>query len=156
MRRATFGRKCVRCVLNIQFSDKSVQFSLKAEHTKPPLYLMEVVCIGNLTRKRDVLKPIIEKMGGKLVTKIHPKTIVILSTESEVEKMNKRMQEAQENNVQVCDESFLNEIQNGSNGDTLEYIKNNSICDWGSDVSEMHFCFAGEKINFIFPIVIVW
>lgn len=97
---------------------------------------MEVVCIGSLIRQRDVMKPAIEKLGGKLVTKIHPKTIVILSTESEVEKMSKRMQQAKENNVQVCDEHFLEAIKNGSNADTLDYIKNNSICDWGSDVSE--------------------
>lgn len=133
-----FLRKFVHQLLIILCSDKYLIIpSLKAEHTKPPLYLMEVVCLGSLIRQRDVMKPIIEKMGGKLVTKIHPKTIVVLSTQSEVDKMSKRMLQAKENDIQVCEEKFLNDIKNGSNGDTLEYIKNNSICDWGSDVSEI-------------------
>lgn len=92
---------------------------------------MEVVVIGTLSKTREQLKPIIEKMGGKLVTKIHPKTSVVLSTEAEVEKMNKRMQEVQNNNIQVCTENFLDDIKEGG---TLEYIAKNSICDWGSDV----------------------
>lgn len=92
---------------------------------------MEVVVIGTLSKTRDQLKPIIEKMGGKLVTKIHPKTSVVLSTVAEVQKMNKRMQEVQSNNIQVCTESFLDDIKEGG---TLEYIAKNSICDWGSDV----------------------
>lgn len=92
---------------------------------------MEVVVIGTLSKTRDQLKPIIEKMGGKLVTKIHPTTAVVLSTEAEVTKMNKRMQEVQNNNIQVCTENFLDDIQNGG---TIEYIAKNSICDWGSDV----------------------
>lgn len=93
--------------------------------------MMEVVVIGTLSKTREQLKPIIEKMGGKLVTKIHPKTSVVLSTEAEVEKMNKRMQEVQNNNIQVCTENFLDDIKEGG---TLEYIAKNSICDWGSDV----------------------
>lgn len=93
---------------------------------------MEVVVIGTLSKSREQLKPIIEKMGGKLVTKIHPQTAVVLSTEAEVTKMSKRMQEAQNNNIQVCAENFLDDIQNGG---TIDYIAKNSICDWGSDVS---------------------
>lgn len=92
---------------------------------------MEVVVIGTLSKTRDQLKPIIEKMGGKLVTKIHPKTSVVLSTVTEVEKMNKRMTEVKDNNIQVCTENFLEDIKQGG---TLEYIAKNSICDWGSDV----------------------
>lgn len=93
---------------------------------------MEVVVIGTLSKTRDQLKPIIEKMGGKLLTKIHPKTSVVLSTEAEVEKMNKRMVEVKTNDIQVCTENFLDDIKAGG---TLEYIAKNSICDWGSDVS---------------------
>lgn len=101
---------------------------------------MEVVVIGTLSRTRDKLKTIIEKMGGKLVTKIHPKTAVILSTENEVEKMNKRMLEAKSNDIQVCTEDFLTNIKEGG---TLEYIAKNSICEWGSDVSFIEL----QKIN---------
>ncbi len=93
---------------------------------------MEVVIIGTLSQTRDKLKPIIEKMGGKLVTKLHPKTAVVLSTQAEVDKMNKRMQEVQKNDIQVCTEDFLDNIKDGG---TLDYIAKNSICDWGSDVS---------------------
>lgn len=92
---------------------------------------MEVVVIGTLSRPRDELKPIIEKMGGKLVTKLHPKTAVVLSTQAQVDKMSKRMQEVQRNDIQVCTEDFLDNIRDGG---TLDYIAKNSICDWGSDV----------------------
>lgn len=94
---------------------------------------MEVVVVGTLSKSREELKPIIEKMGGKLVTKIHPNTAVVLSTQNEVDKMNKRMQEVQRNDIQVCAEDFLDNIKNGG---TLDYIAKNSICDWGSDVSQ--------------------
>ncbi|KAJ6648922.1 Poly [ADP-ribose] polymerase, partial [Pseudolycoriella hygida] len=110
--------------------DPDAVWAPKVEHTKPPLYLMEVVVIGTLSKTRDELKPIIEKMGGKLVTKIHPKTAVVLSTEAQVEKMSKRMQEVKKNDIQVCTENFLDDIKEGG---TLEYIAKNSICDWGSD-----------------------
>ncbi|XP_037038851.1 poly [ADP-ribose] polymerase-like [Bradysia coprophila] len=110
--------------------DPDAVYLPKVEHTKPPLYLMEVVVIGTLSKSRDKLKPIIEKMGGKLVTKLHPQTAVVLSTQAEVDKMSKRMQEVQRNNIQVCTENFLDDIKGGG---TLEYIAKNSICDWGSD-----------------------
>lgn len=95
---------------------------------------MEVVIIGTLSKTRDELKPIIEKMGGKLVTKLHPKTAVVLSTQIEVDKMNKRMQEVRMNDIQVCTEDFLDKIKSPEVS-TLDYIATNSICDWGSDVS---------------------
>lgn len=92
---------------------------------------MEIVILGNLSFTRSVAKPLIEKMGGKLVTKIHEKTAVIISNEKEIEKMNQKMELAKSLGIQVVPEQFLEEIKDGG---AIDYITKCSISDWGSDV----------------------
>lgn len=50
----------------------------------------------------------------------------------EVDKKNKRMLEAEEANIQVVPESFLQESMAGN---AIEKITSLNIADWGSDVS---------------------
>lgn len=92
---------------------------------------MEIVIIGKLSVKYSVVRPIIEKMGGELVSHIHDKTAVIISTEKEIKKMNEKMQVAKTLGIQVVPESFLDEVQDGG---AIEYIAKYSISDWGTDV----------------------
>lgn len=126
----------VRLLINSNFITSNCR--PKVERQKPPLYLMEIVILGKLSFTRSVAKPLIEKMGGKLVTKIHEKTAVIISNEMEVVKMNARMQLAKDFGIQVVPEQFLDEIKDGG---AIEYIIKSSISDWGSDVRLLaHIC----------------
>lgn len=106
---------------------------VKVQRQREPLYNMHVVAIGKLSTSKDKLKKKIEKMGGKLVTKLQERIAVVISNEAEVEKMNKRMSEVEELDIQVVAEEFLDAIAKGSPMDTMEKIKTMSICDWGSD-----------------------
>lgn len=99
---------------------------------KPPLYGLEFVIIGKTERSKDDIKAIIQRMGGKLGTKIHDKLAAIISTEDEVERMGYRMSEVKDFNIQVVPEDFLDVVE-GDNAMSL--IMSISICDWGSDVS---------------------
>lgn len=110
---------------------KTHNYRPKVERQKPPLYLMEIVILGNLSVSHSVMEPIIKKMGGQLVSHIHCKTAAIISTEEEIAKMDERMQLAKNLGIQVVPEKFLEEVQDGG---AVEYIAKYSISDWGSDV----------------------
>lgn len=105
----------------------------KVKKERPPLYNMEFVILGKTTAPKEELKEKIRLMGGKVVTKIHERTAAIISNKDEVEKMNYRMEEAKDNQIQVVPESFVDHVQ--KKGGALDYIQARSICDWGSDVS---------------------
>lgn len=93
---------------------------------------MEFALIGKLDRAKEEIKSKIEKHGGKLVSSVHEKTAAVISTEIEVKKMSEKMEKAKTLGIQVVTLKFLDEIKNG---DVIKYIKTQSICDWGTDVS---------------------
>lgn len=99
---------------------------------KPPLYNMEFVIIGKLERSKDDIKLSIQRMGGKLGTKIHENLAAVISTEDEVKKMSARMAEVKNFGIQVVPEDFLEAVKSGG---AISYITSKSICDWGTDVS---------------------
>lgn len=92
---------------------------------------MEFVIIGKTEKSKDDIKKIIQKMGGKLGSKIHDKVAAIISTESEVKRMGDRMSQAKEYGIQVVPEQFLDYVKNGS---AVSFIISLSLCDWGKDV----------------------
>lgn len=92
---------------------------------------MEIGIIGRTKRPREQLKSAIEKMGGKLVTKIHDKLAAIISNEREIERMTARMEDAKNFGIQIVPENFVDDIADGG---TIEYIKTASISEWGADV----------------------
>lgn len=99
---------------------------------KPPLYNMEFVIIGKLNQSKDDIKAAIQKMGGKLGTKIHEKVAAIISTEDDVKRMGSKMTEAKDLGIQVVPEDFLEAVKSGG---AVSFITSKSICDWGTDVS---------------------
>lgn len=99
---------------------------------------MEFVIIGKTEKSKDDIKLIIQKMGGKLGTKIHEKVTAIISNDDEVMRMGSRMAEAKELGIQVVPEDFLDDAKNGG---AVSYIISKSLCDWGTDVSRIHLIF---------------
>ncbi len=104
----------------------------KVQRDKPPLYRMEFGLIGRFDRSKDEIKIDIERLGGKLVSSIHDKMAAVISNESEVEKMNEKMQKAKTLGIQAVPLKFLDDVKAGSNA--IKYIKTQNICDWGTDV----------------------
>ena len=114
--------------------DKSTELrEAKVNRQREPLYRMHVVAIGDLSTPKHELKIRIEKLGGKLVTKLQEQIAVVISNKDEIEKMNMRMENVRDLEIQVVGEEFLDAIAKGSPEDTMEKIKSMSICDWGSD-----------------------
>uniref|UniRef100_U5EZI1 Poly [ADP-ribose] polymerase n=1 Tax=Corethrella appendiculata TaxID=1370023 RepID=U5EZI1_9DIPT len=112
----------------IKKNDENAEPRVKRE--KPPLYNMEFVLLGNTKTPKDELKARIIKMGGKVTTRLSEKVAAVISTPDEVEKMNKRMQEIKELEIQVVPEDFLDDVKNGG---AFSFITSRAICDWGSD-----------------------
>lgn len=91
---------------------------------------MEFVIVGKTEKSKDEIKKIIQKMGGKLGTKIHENVAAIISNEAEVERMGSRMNEAKELGIQVVPEQFLDDAKDGN---AVSFIISQSLCDWGTD-----------------------
>lgn len=94
------------------------------------MYSMEFVIVGKTKKSKDDIKNIIQKMGGKLGSKIHDKVAAIISNEAEVERMGGRMNEAKELGIQVVPEHFLDDVKDGN---AVSFIISQSLCDWGTD-----------------------
>lgn len=110
------------------FNERKVQTRL----LKPPLYNMEFVIIGDLEQSQDDIEKKIQRMGGKLGSKIHDKLAAIISTEEKIIQMDLKMTEAKNFGIQVVSEEFLEMVKSGG---AISYITSKSICNWGTDVS---------------------
>lgn len=135
-----FSKEKINCYLNKSINFK--RFRPRVSREKPPLYNMEFVIIGKTDKSKDDIKHIIQKMGGKLGTKIHEKVAAIISTENEVMRMGNRMAEAKELGIQVVPEDFLDDAKNGA---AISYIISKSLCDWGTDVSQIHLILSQNE-----------
>ncbi|PSN54639.1 Poly [ADP-ribose] polymerase [Blattella germanica] len=102
----------------------------KVQRAGPPLKNMQFAILGKTTKSRDELKKEIQKLGGKVVTQISDKLAAVISTPTEVEKMNKKMEEVKTCDIQVVPEDYLDEAKDGS---AILLITKKSICSWGSD-----------------------
>lgn len=97
--------------------------------------MMDIVILGRMSRARPELKQVVERMGGKISTKIHANTAVVVATQSIFEKMGEKVLEAQNLGIQVVIEEFFSAVESGTKA--VEYISKCKISDWGSDVSSM-------------------
>ncbi|KAF6202111.1 hypothetical protein GE061_004509 [Apolygus lucorum] len=95
-----------------------------------PLRGMSFYVIGKTKLSRDELKVKITKLGGKLESKLNKDVAAVISTESQVEKMNDKMEEVKDLDIQVVPESFIDACQDGN---AIDKIKELSISPWGSD-----------------------
>ncbi|XP_014061166.1 poly [ADP-ribose] polymerase 1 isoform X1 [Salmo salar] len=97
-----------------------------------PLTGMKLLTVGKLRQNKDELKAAVEELGGK-ITGTANKATLCLSTKKEVEKMSKKMEEAEEVGVRVVSEDFLTDIK--SSGKALqELVSLHAISPWGAEV----------------------
>lgn len=95
------GKIPAKSLKNVKTEKEEENSGPRIKRQREPLYGLHFVAFGNLKTPKEELKEMISKLGGKLTTKLHDKLAAIISTKDEVSKMNKRMQEVQELDIQV-------------------------------------------------------
>ncbi|KAG7202334.1 hypothetical protein KM043_018664 [Ampulex compressa] len=112
--------------------EDEVDTGSKIEAKPKPLKNMQFVIIGHTETNKDVLKKSILLLGGTVSTKIHENLAAVISTPKEVEKMNKKMEEAKEHDIQVISEDFVEEAKEYTEAPVM-LIKKKTISSWGGD-----------------------
>lgn len=102
----------------------------KVEKEAPSLKDMEFFICGMTAKSKGLLKSEIQKLGGKVVSKIHDKLAAVIATPAEVEKNSKKIEEAKKFDIQIISEDFVEEAKAGG---AVILINKKSICSWGSD-----------------------
>ncbi|XP_045309209.1 poly [ADP-ribose] polymerase 1 isoform X1 [Leopardus geoffroyi] len=97
-----------------------------------PLSNMKILTLGKLSRNKDEMKAMIEKLGGKL-TATASKASLCISTKKEVEKMSKKMEEVREAGVRVVSEDFLQDAS-ASASSLQDLLLAHVLAPWGADV----------------------
>ncbi|XP_013395651.1 poly [ADP-ribose] polymerase 1 [Lingula anatina] len=98
--------------------------------TDKPLHNMKFVIIGRTKMSKDAITKAVNAMGGMIVSKLDKTVAACISSEAEVQKNSKKIQEAKSADVHVVSEDFLEAAKKGG---AVLMIKEKSICDWGSD-----------------------
>ncbi|XP_040207277.1 poly [ADP-ribose] polymerase 1 [Rana temporaria] len=98
-----------------------------------PLTNMTVMLIGKLSKNKDDVKTIIEELGGKTTGSANKATVCV-STQKEVEKMSKKMEDVKAANIRVVSEDFLNELQSGKSCQDL--LAQHGISTWGAEIKQ--------------------
>lgn len=73
-------------------------------------------------------------MGGTVAKALHENLTAIISNEYEVRNMNDDMAKAKRMQIHVVSVEFLEQAMKGNSS---SLIVNNTICDWGYDVSTL-------------------
>ncbi|XP_063775031.1 poly [ADP-ribose] polymerase 1 [Pseudophryne corroboree] len=98
-----------------------------------PLTNMVVLVVGKLSKNKDEVKSLIEELGGKSTGSANKATVCV-STQKEVDKMGKKMEDLQAANVQVVSEDFLKEIQSGKS--IRDLLTQYRISTWGAEIKQ--------------------
>ncbi|XP_035973951.1 poly [ADP-ribose] polymerase 1 [Halichoerus grypus] len=97
-----------------------------------PLSNMKILTLGKLSRNKDEVKAMIEKLGGKL-TGTANKASLCISTKKEVEKMNKKMEEVREASIRVVSEDFLRDVSDSTRS-LQDLLSAHILAPWGAEV----------------------
>ena len=103
--------------------------------SKRPLDKINISANTKLSRKNAEIKLIIERLGGKLATHVSSTTVALIANAEQVDKMNKKVQEAKDFDVHVVDEAFINDLST-ENVNIEELILKHNIGSWGSDLKK--------------------
>ncbi|XP_020642204.3 poly [ADP-ribose] polymerase 1 [Pogona vitticeps] len=101
-----------------------------------PLNNMKILILGKLSKTKDEIKSAIEELGGKMTTTVN-KADLCISSQKEVEKMNKKMEEVKEAQVRVISDTFLQDVKSSSKG-FQELLSLHALSPWGAEVKQEH------------------
>ncbi|XP_064621580.1 poly [ADP-ribose] polymerase 1-like [Lineus longissimus] len=96
-----------------------------------PLHGLKFAIVGKTNKTKAEITSVLDGLGASVVGgKINQKIAAVISTKEEIEKMSKKIKEAEDADVQVVDEGFLDAVKRG--GAALMITQHN-ISSWGSD-----------------------
>ncbi|CAM4960663.1 unnamed protein product [Rotaria socialis] len=93
-----------------------------------PLNSYSVATVGRLSKRLSTLHKQIEELGGTIATTIDKSVDVIISTQDEVQKGSKKIQDAQKFEIHIVPEQFLNDVLNDRPSIVMEKLK---LSTWG-------------------------
>lgn len=108
----------------------------------PPLTNLKVLLVGKLSKNKEELKSLVEEMGGKTTTSAN-KAQLCVSSQKEVDKMSKKMEEVKAASVRVVSEDFLLDL--GSGKGLPDLLSAHAISPWGAEVSKPPAAAAAAK-----------
>ncbi|XP_032173644.1 poly [ADP-ribose] polymerase 1 isoform X3 [Mustela erminea] len=97
-----------------------------------PLSNMKILTLGKLSRNKDEVKAMIEKLGGKL-TGTANKASLCISTKKEVDKMSRKMEEVREAGIRVVSEDFLHDVSSSAKS-LPDLLSAHLLAPWGAEV----------------------
>lgn len=106
----------------------------KVQGKPRPLKNMQFVILGRTQKNKEELKKEIQLLGGTVTTKIHQDLVAVISNQNEVEKMNKRMEDVKEYDIQVITEDFIEEAKEYTDAPIM-LLKKKTISSWGGDIN---------------------
>ncbi|XP_062980205.1 poly [ADP-ribose] polymerase 1 [Elgaria multicarinata webbii] len=101
-----------------------------------PLSSMKILIIGKLSKNKDEIKSAVEELGGKVTATVN-KADLCISSQKEIEKMNKKMEEVKEAQVRVVSEEFLQDMKSSSKG-FQELLSVHALSPWGAEIKQEH------------------
>lgn len=107
--------------------------STSKEDGSQPLEGIKLAIVGKLPLSKDKITAKVEKLGGKLVTKVDKTVACVISTEDDVKNNNKKLQTAKEADVHVVSIDFLDAVQKGG---VALMIQQCSIASWGGNLED--------------------
>lgn len=93
-----------------------------------PFRGMSFFIIGKTSQKKPILKKKIESWGGNVSSKLTSDVALVISSKAEIEKNDSKMVLAQNLDIPVVPESYIQEC---SNGNAVDKITDLAISSWG-------------------------
>ncbi|XP_076248590.1 poly-(ADP-ribose) polymerase [Calliopsis andreniformis] len=115
--------------------EDTVDSGPKVEAKPKPLKHMQFAIIGHLKKNKDTLKKEILLLGGEVTIKIHDHLTAVISTQQEIDKMSKKIEEAKNLNIQVITEDFIDEAKEYETS-AIQLIKRKTISSWGGNLAD--------------------
>ncbi|CAF1114104.1 unnamed protein product [Rotaria sordida] len=109
--------------------DVKQQYNILPKYNpKFPLKGYSIVLAGRLSKTAATLQQEIERLGAKVLANVDATVDVVISTQDEVQKKSKKIQDAQLFEIHVVPVQFLDDIQNDQPWVVMEKLK---ISTWG-------------------------
>ncbi|KAG1667338.1 Poly [ADP-ribose] polymerase 1 [Nymphon striatum] len=123
-------------------SEETDLTKIKKEEAKP-LNHVKLAIVGKLKKSKTEVTKKIRELGGEVTSKIDGNVLAVISTESELKKYSRKIQDAEEHEVHVVTEDFLDCVNKGG---AAIMVSQCSISTWGSDPNErMSFSYVEKK-----------
>ncbi|XP_053972152.1 poly [ADP-ribose] polymerase [Hylaeus volcanicus] len=118
----------------------------KIEGKSKPLKHMEFAIIGRTKKDKETLKRNILLLGGDVNARIHENLAAVISTQNEIDKMSKKMEQAKDLNIQVITEDFIDEAKDYTTS-AVPLIAKKTISSWGGDLSDRIKSVAEKSVS---------